>query len=117
MNPARRRHLCRWDGSCRSEATCVMRLYVPPHAMSVDPNAEPLTVMLGLPLCDAHFRRMDARRLLEGERGVELRERIAAEFRRRNAMPDFAKAAIGRIGEREADFGRFETMQERTHAN
>lgn len=111
-----KRYPCRWQG-CRQDSTCVARLYVPPHALSVKADAQPVTAMLGITLCDVHFKLFDVKFLLQGERGTMIREAVTAEFRKRGAVPNFDKAAIGRIGDTDMDFGRFEVMNERARAN
>lgn len=112
-----KRYPCRWDAGCRSDATCLGRLYVSAHPLSVNDKAEPVTVMLGLPLCDVHFRLLDAKAVLSGERGAQIRAAVELEFRKRNALPDFSRAAIGRISDTDLDFGRFEVMNEKVRAN
>jgi hypothetical protein len=117
MPQINQRYQCRWDGTCRQDATCVGRLYVPAHPLSRNRDAKPITAMLGLPLCDTHFALLDVRKVLGGERGQAIRESVEAEFKRRGAMPDFDKASIGRINQTDHDFGRFEILQERARAS
>jgi hypothetical protein len=108
-----KRYGCRHDG-CRSDATCIPRLYVPAHTMSINAAAAPVTSLMSLPLCDVHFKLLHVKQLLESS---EIRSAIELEFRKRNAAPDFAKASIGRINDTDLDFGRFEVMQERARAS
>lgn len=108
-----KRYPCRHSG-CRSDATCLPRLYVPAHPLSQNAAAGPVTSLMALPLCDVHFKLLDAREFVSRQ---EVRDSISVEFRKRNAHPDFAKAVIGRIGDTDLDFGRFEVMQERARAN
>lgn len=117
MPQINQRYKCRWEGACRQDATCVGRLYVPPHKLSLNADTKPVTAMLGLPLCDTHFKLLDVKMILQGERGQAIRDAVEQEFRKRGAMPDFSKASIGRIGETDHDFGRFEILQERARAN
>lgn len=108
---------CRWESRCNRPATCVGRLYVPPSSLSPNAAAEPVTAMLGLPLCDTHFKLLTAEQVLAGERGRQIKEAVELEFRKRNAYPNFAKAVIGRLDGRDADFHRFQEMDERARAN
>lgn len=109
--------MCRFHG-CSRPATCLPRLYVPASKLSRNFAAEDVTALMGMPLCDLHFPQVTAKMLLSDARGgLQIRDQIADEFRKRNAYPSFDRAVIGRISESEADFKRFLIMQERARAN
>lgn len=110
-----RYHQCRYHG-CNLEATCMPRLYVPPSQFSPD-RSQDISALMGLPLCEAHFSKMTHRELLEGEQGAAVREQIVQAYRRKNGMPNFDKAVIGRISRRDHDWYRWEEMNERARAN
>lgn len=110
--PAKNRHSCMHSG-CHSEATCMPRLYVPAHPLSRNRNAEDVSALMGLPLCDHHFTGLKAKDFLR----PEVRDQISAEFRKVSAVPDFDKAVIGRVSRLDHDFGRYEVMKERARSN
>lgn len=95
-------------GKCGSPATCVGRLYVPCSALSAN-HCEDVSVLLagsGLFWCDSHFYELKGPEFLEGERGAQIREAVGREFVKRNAVPNFAKAVIGRIPTTDDDYLR-----------
>lgn len=94
---------------CGQAATCVPRLYVPRHPMSVNAAADDVSALMGAAFCEGCFKKLDPQQFLKDE----VKERIALEFRKRNAIPNFAKAVLGRIPAYDPDYGRYEAMRER----
>lgn len=116
-NPGqRRRHDCLYHG-CSRAATCLPRLYVPKSKLSINQNADDVSALMGMPLCDTCFSKLTAKELLSGESGAAIRTSVEQVFRERNAFPNFDKAVIGRVAEQDHDFGRFEIMKDQVRAN
>lgn len=108
---------CHYQG-CNAMATCLPRLYVPASKLSANLDAEDVSALMGMPLCNAHFPMVTAEQLLADERGgAAIREGIARVFRERNAHPNFDKAVVGRVSSHDEDFKRFLAMQERARQN
>ena len=72
-------HACRYRG-CRLEATCMPRLYVPPSQFSPD-RSKDVSALMGMPLCEAHFKMMTPAELLQGEQGAAIRDQIVKALR------------------------------------
>jgi hypothetical protein len=112
----RQRHGCMYHG-CNRAATCLPRLYVPKSRLSINQDADDVSAMMGMPLCDTCFSKLTAKELLAGGSGEAIRAAVTDVFRQRNAFPNFDKAVIGRIAQQDHDFGRFEIMKEKSRAN
>ena len=108
-------HQCRYHG-CSREATCMPRIYVPPSQFSPNRDAD-LSALMGLPVCDACFKKLTVKELLEGEQGAAVRDQIVAKYAEKRAHPNFDKAVIGRVSRRDHDWYRWEEMNERARAN
>lgn len=92
------------------------RLYVPPSQFS-DDRSKDVSALMGLPLCEEHFRKITPSELLEGEQGAAVRQQIIDAYRVKKGMPNFDKAVIGRVSRRDHDWFRWEEMNERARAN
>lgn len=108
-----KQHRCRYGRGCTAVATCLPRLYIPCYQLNVHRTIEPMTIMLGLYLCDGCFKKLKARDFLQGERGAGFREAAEVFFSRLHTRPKFQDATIGRVSTRDHDFGRIEDMEAR----
>lgn len=106
-----KREACRRAG-CKYDATCMPRLYIPRHKMSINARADDVSALMGIALCERHFREVQKSPGLFLHR-QEVRDSIATEFRKRNAMPDFDRAVIGRIPLYDPDYARIKKLEER----
>lgn len=109
----RKQHRCRYGKGCTAMATCLPRLYIPCYQINSFRTIEPMTITLGLYLCDDCFKKLKAQDVLQGERGIQLRESATIFFTQSHTRPNFDKAVIGRVATRDHDFGRIEDMEAR----
>lgn len=107
-----RQEPCRRHG-CRALATCMPRLYVPRHAMSLA-RGDDISSLMDLELCDRHHYMLKAADFLHRE---EVRLMIANECRKQNCMPDFDKAVIGRVPLYDPDFMRMREARAKQRQN
>lgn len=68
---------------CGDDATCAVRLRIPAVGHAIDSH-DPLKVIFGMPLCDAHYGSLDPRAFV----GPEL-EKVVEIMCRGKAAPDF----------------------------
>jgi hypothetical protein len=105
-------HRCMYGG-CPALATCMPRLYIPGYQLNTFRENEPMTMMLGLHVCDAHFKKLKVSDFLRGERGRELREAANTFWRALHTRPNFDRATIGRVSQRDHDYKRIKDMEKR----
>lgn len=109
----RKQHRCHYGRGCTAIATCLPRLYIPCYQINSFRTIEPMTIMLGLYLCDGCFKKLQARDFLQGERGAVFRESAEVFFAQHHTRPKFSEATVGRVSTRDHDFGRIEDMEAR----
>lgn len=85
---------CRWYQGCGADATCIPRLYVPASPLSPNAGIDDVSSTMFVPLCDRHFHFIRPDMLLKDE---HIRAEIETVFRRKNALPSYGRAVIGRI--------------------
>lgn len=107
----RRLHRCRLAG-CRALATCLPRLFVPSHKLSYQ-HQKAIGAIMGLPLCDQHFKLVTPADFLKD---ASIRDSIGRDFEKALALPDFSGAWIGRCERSEKDFTDWEFYAERAAA-
>lgn len=111
-----RRYPCLGE-KCHTEATVIPKLWVPAHPMSINAKAEAVSALMGVTLCDACFANLDPQRFLdESQGGAQIKEGIGLAMRKRNAIPDFAKAALSRVTPYDHDWERYGKAKEKARA-
>lgn len=100
--------------NCSADAVCMPRLYVPAHPMSIVRDQEDVSALMGVKLCDRCFYLLKPGQFLRHD---EVRATFAAEFQKRNGVPNFDKAVIGRIPIYDPDFAKMEEIRQKARQN